>query len=523
MLAVEKGPYVASSYGLVFGAPVKLDRFLIDRTEVTNEQFKEFVEAGGYERAEFWTEPFVKDGRTLPWEESMAFFRDSTGRPGPATWVLGDYAQGDAQHPVGGVSWYEAAAYARFRGKSLPTLHHWIRAALPGHEVSHPLSPSIVTLANIEQGEEPVPVASRSAIGLAGPHDMAGNVREWVWNAAGEHRYLLGGAWSDPSYLFSLPTLVSPWSRFPTHGFRCVKYLGGEPAALKAPLDPPPSIDYRRLPSVSDEAFETARRFAAYDPAPLKAVVEASTPLPWGGREERITLDAAYGDERLIVRIQLPDAGDPPYQAVVWFPAAHAFSVRESAGRWYEAQMSWLEFFPRSGRVLVLPVYAGSYERNDGRTWERLAQPSSALELVVQWRRDLGRTLDYLEERPDIDAGKVAYAGASMGAWLGPLFLAHDDRFRAAMLWVGGFEPRADAVLSVDVARRTTTPVLMLNGRYDSLYPLETNQKALFDLLGTPERDKRHAVFETTHWPLPKTELIKENLAWLDRYLGPVE
>ena len=101
----------------------------MDRFEVTNRQFKAFVDAGGYRTRDYWKEPFVDDGRPVPWEEAMARFRDKTGRPGPSTWELGTYPQGQADYPVAGVSWYEAAAYAAFAGKSLPTAFQWRGAA----------------------------------------------------------------------------------------------------------------------------------------------------------------------------------------------------------------------------------------------------------------------------------------------------------------------------------------------------------------------------------------------------------
>ena len=62
----------------------------------------------------------------------------------------------------------------------------------------------------------------------------------------------------------------------------------------------------------------------------------------------------------------------------------------------------------------------------------------------------------------------------------------------------------------------------MLNGKYDTLLPYETHQKPMFDLLGTPAEHKRLILYETDHLP-PRNELIKETLAWLDRYLGPVK
>jgi serine/threonine protein kinase len=73
--------------------------------------------------------PFVSRGRTLTWEAAVASFRDTTGRPGPATWELGNFPDGQDDWPVNGVSWYEAAAYAVFAGKLLPTIYHWYRAS----------------------------------------------------------------------------------------------------------------------------------------------------------------------------------------------------------------------------------------------------------------------------------------------------------------------------------------------------------------------------------------------------------
>ena len=64
-------------------------------------------------------------------------------------------------------------------------------------------------------------------------------------------------------------------------------------------------------------------------------------------------------------------------------------------------------------------------------------------------------------------------------------------------------------------------PVLMLNGRQDFAYPLKESQEPLFRLLGTPEADKRHALFEGGHVP-PANDMMREVLGWFDRYLGPV-
>ena len=99
-----------------FGKVDDVGAFWIDRVEVTNRQFKAFVDGGGYQRREYWREPFLDNHRTMTWTEAVGRFRDRTGRPGPATWTAGTYPAGQEEFPVAGVSWYEAMAYAAFAG-----------------------------------------------------------------------------------------------------------------------------------------------------------------------------------------------------------------------------------------------------------------------------------------------------------------------------------------------------------------------------------------------------------------------
>ena len=104
-------------------------------------------------------------------EEAMLKFRDKTGRPGPATWELSNFAEGRADYPVTGVSWYEAAAYAEYAGKSLPTVYHWRNAA--GTWLTSEISP----LSNFG-GQGLTPVGSKQGMSLFGTFDMAGNAKK---------------------------------------------------------------------------------------------------------------------------------------------------------------------------------------------------------------------------------------------------------------------------------------------------------------------------------------------------------
>ncbi|MHC4745253.1 MAG: protein kinase domain-containing protein, partial [Planctomycetota bacterium] len=156
---------------MVFAKSKQCGDYLMDKYEVTNEQFKVFVDEGGYAKQEYWKHPFVKGVEELSWEEGMRAFRDKTARPGPSEWEGGRYPEGRDKYPVSGVSWYEAAAYAEFAGKSLPTISHWSGAAMVRQ------AGIIVPYSNF--GEGPAPVGSHPGIGYNGLYDIAGNVREW--------------------------------------------------------------------------------------------------------------------------------------------------------------------------------------------------------------------------------------------------------------------------------------------------------------------------------------------------------
>ena len=122
MVPVSGGTWTDSLAFLGWLGPFKLPPFFIDRFEVTNRQYQDFVDKGGYTRREYWKQPFIRDGRELTWAEAMELLRDPTGRPGPSTWEAGHYPEGKGDFPVTGVSWFEAAAYAEFAGESLPVL-----------------------------------------------------------------------------------------------------------------------------------------------------------------------------------------------------------------------------------------------------------------------------------------------------------------------------------------------------------------------------------------------------------------
>jgi dienelactone hydrolase len=488
--------------------PVGLADFWVDKYEVTNRQFKQFVDAGGYRNPRFWREEFIQNGRVLSWEEAMAEFRDSTGRPGPATWEVGQYPSGQDDFPVGGVSWFEAMAYAVFANKQLPTIYQWRRTASPG------IYSDVVQFSNFN-GHGPVQVGSLEGVGAFGTYDLAGNVREWCWNATGRRRYILGRGWNEGRSYYLVADAANPFDRSPANGFRCAKNPGGPPpVALTRPVDDN-SRDHRTEKPVSDAVFRILQGFYTYDRTQLDPVKESLVESSRYWRAEKVSLNAAYDHQRLTAWLYLPRNAKPPYQTVIYYPAGAVYLMPGVD----EVEIRGFDFLMKSGRAVLFPIYQGMYDRRPAKA----LGPSGERDTIIQQCKDLQRSVDYLETRADIALDRLGYFGISAGARLGLIFLVQERRIRAATLADGGLssESKPPEIDEINFAPRIQIPVLMLNGRYDFPHPLETDQIPLFRLLGTPEKDKRRVLFERGHVG-PIQQYIKDTLDWFDKYLGPV-
>jgi dienelactone hydrolase len=502
--------------------------YLIDKYEVTNEQFKVFVDSGGYTNPKYWEDlDFVKDGRQLSWGEAMSEFHDLTGQPGPATWEKGTYPEEQSKHPVSGVSWFEAVAYSKFVGKSLPTLYHWEHAACLGE------SGFIVPYSNFAMSGT-FPVGSNPGMGHTGLYDMAGNVKEWCFNATDDsdsRRYILGGGWGEQTYMFTSRDFQSPWNRSPVNGFRCVIHPDSEEPVtnvLLSPIEQRIVKDYSTDLPCSDEEFRVMLEQFEYDRTPLKAVVERidETSLFWR-RKEKITFDAAYDSEQMIAYLFVPKSVEPPYQVVIYWPGSSAYGSKSFQDL---PERHSTELIITSGRALFFPVYKGTYERGFDEVLSIQAAPRTFRDVFIQMIKDLRRSVDYLETRNDIDSERIAYCGMSAGAALAISALAVEDRFKAAILISGGFptwdlKAQIPTLDPVSYASRIRIPVLMVNGKEDFVFPYANSQLPMYEFLGTPEAHKKHKAYPAGHGLLGlfRKQIREDMFNWLDRYLGHVE
>ena len=156
---------------------------LLDRHCVSNHEYYEFVAAGGYQQPALWDEEIVS---------GLLDFVDTTAAPGPRFWVDGTYSPKLASHPVVGISWYEAAAYARWVGKRLPCDAEWVKAS------SWPVATGQGTMAQRKYpwgntmdrnranlwGSGPRATVSvgdyASGVSVGGLYQLVGNVWEWT-------------------------------------------------------------------------------------------------------------------------------------------------------------------------------------------------------------------------------------------------------------------------------------------------------------------------------------------------------
>jgi iron(II)-dependent oxidoreductase len=163
--------------------PTELAAYYLDRAAVTNRQFHRFVQAGGYDNMEIWPQEV--------WPSLMRFC-DRTGRPGPRHWENGKVPAGKADHPVVGVCWYEALAYARWVGKRLATAAEWQKAGgwpeqlsggscnrYPWGDIFDPRRANLSTSG--PGGTVPVREFANGST-PNGIYQMSGNVWEWLEN-----------------------------------------------------------------------------------------------------------------------------------------------------------------------------------------------------------------------------------------------------------------------------------------------------------------------------------------------------
>jgi len=496
---------------------VEYSPFEIARMEVTNEEFFEFVRDGGYLNENWWLGANQDPNETVSHVEMIAQMKDATGSTGPANWEYGRPPRGQEQFPVTGVSWHEARAYASYKGMSLPTVHQWASAASLGS------ASRFVPKSNFSKNQMQN-VGDSLTINPQGLFDIAGNVREWAHNqAGGGDRAVLGGCFLDDDYSFNDYYSQPAMNRSIGNGIRLVRNLDSGPR-YKASMDPVfvAQRDFRSLPGISEDVFEIYRaRFGDYNKtldAQTKRVPVASAGPVVVERAELADIDGDSG-EILPAYVFFDSTQKAPYKPVIFFPGSGAIHMTNTEIMLKDRVEDW-DYLLANGYAVIHPVYTSTYEKEDHLKSDYPVATRDYTEHVLSWGREYKKVIDYIVTRTDMDAEKLSYYGVSWGGYMANILLAIDDRVRAAVLNVAGFcfQPSEPSVESYIYTPRVSCPVIMLNGKYDVFFPLETSQNPMFELLGTPDKDKKHYVYPSGHY-VPRDRLIEEHLGWLQKHL----
>jgi len=271
-----------------------------------------------------------------------------------------------------------------------------------------------------------------------------------------------------------------------------------------------------------------AAAFYRYDSALPLDIEEKKLSENGSGTTYHLIYTSAH-EQRVTAILMIPK-GTGPFPAVI---AQHGYQGSKQVD--YVAAVC--DFLVKQGYAVMAidAQYHGERAKAGRDMFMYATAPHTARDAFAQTVIDLRRAVDVLQARPEIDAKRIGYWGASMGAMLGAVFCGLDNRIKAACLVVGGgglanaLSKRFGVTPSGDIKDALTViepvnyvgmisprPLLMLNGKQDKTISVEAAQ-ALFDAAGEP---KRIVWYDAGHTDLPPAEVMGETLRFFSQNLS---
>ena len=499
---------------------IKIDPFTISKFEVSNKEYQEFVDSGGYTNPKFWDFPITIDNRSYDFKSSMKFFTGKYGKPGPANWSYGKFPSGLENHPVTGVSWFEAKAYAKFRNQDIPNVFQWLYAS--GTGFSGIYDSNMIDNSNFNSNQMREVTDTRG--NANGVNNIAGNVKEWLHNPFGDKKdeySILGGSYQEPSYYVKNYASLPPLDRSIGNGIRLVKNLNnGQKDQNKTLVVPDFYRDITSEPDVSDEVFELFKSQFDYKKTELNVSTQIADDFQSGYTLETFNLDTTYdSNEKLFGYIIYSNSYKDRYSPVIVVPSARAI-LDKTVDELPETILSQFKYLIDEGYAIFHPIYFNTYSRERViNTW--LPNESEEYkEMIVKWGQDYKRSLDYLQTRKDFKFKNLSYYGYSLGSRYANILLAIDNRVKSAFIVVGGLRMQR-AKKEIDehfYLRRVKTPIFHIVGKLDATLGYEDVYLPWKKLVGTNLEDLKTLELEDFGHGIPKDTIVKYHKSWIEKY-----
>ena len=498
---------------------INIPTFSISKNEVSNIEYQEFVNDGGYQNPTFWDFPLKIDDKLYEFKKTVSTFKGKFGKNGPANWSYGKFPNGLGNHPVSGISWFEARAYAKYKNQELPNMHQWTYAA---KAYTNTLDQDVMENGNFNS-DFTKPVNS-DAGSLSGINNIGGNVKEWLINRSGNNKdkfSAAGGSYLEPSYQFIGQNFQNPNDRSIGNGIRLVKNLSSDNNTNLDNYSITQRV-YRELddePSVSDEMFDYYKSQFDYPKNDINVQTNFINDPNDIYTIESFSMEPAYrSQEKLTGFIIYSSKNLKKPNPVIVFP--HAGSLRQNNIETIPPRLiRTFSYLLDEGYAIIYPIYSGLYNRSRNNECDDDIEYCRKNN-VFRKGKDYKKVIDYLETRSDFNFNNLSYYGSSMGANYSNWMLAIDDRVKSAFLLVGGVNtsPQAKEIDQHNYTRRIKVPIFHIVGKLD---PVVSYEKAFLPwkkIIGTPKKDLRIIEMDNVGHYVPRDTIYAYHKNWIEKY-----
>ena len=495
---------------------IKLAPFSVAINEISNKDFQKFIDAGGYENPSYWDFPIQVGDKIYDFNSSVKLFIDKYGKKGPVNWSYGKYPSGLDNHPVTGISWFEARAYAKFKNLTLPNIFQWTYSSgIPENFMT--VNQSVTNESNYDSSQ--LREVSNSSGSYNGLNNIGGNVKEWVLNPNGEKKEkysIMGGAFNESPYTFNNYYSSSPFDRTIGNGFRLSKNLINNKSDLDNEIIPDFKRNFDDLDDVSDEVFEVYKSQFNYN-KPLNSKTTNIENFQDGYSAQKFEMETTYqSDENLYGYIIYSNKFKNKYDPVIVYP--NAGSIFSNNDEWLpESLLNQFKYLIDEGYAIIHPIYHNTFNREKTIRTFWASDSEDYKNTIIKIGQDYKRSLDYIESRNDFNFDNMSYFGYSWGSTTSNYLLAIDDRIKAAVICVGGLmlQKSKKEVEAHYYVRRIKTPILHIIGKEDGIFGYEENYKPWKKLIGTPKNKLKLIELDNVGHGLPWDTIIKHQSNWI--------